>query len=85
MRSATGTAAHRRWAARARSTATATSAAVAVGRVASGAPVIGVCVVSGSPEATTRAVRARTRAGSTAYVARGSVSGSAMTSGITRG
>ena len=76
-----------RWAPRALSTATPTSWAVDSGSTARGAPVIGVRVTASppSPAATTRAVSARTRAGSTAYVARGSVSGSATTSAITEG
>ena len=83
----TGVAAQARCARRAASTATVTSRALDSGRTPSGAPVIGVVVRSSppSPDATTRAVRVRTRDGATAYVAAGSVSGSAMTSAITEG
>ena len=67
-RSPSGTDSHRRWAARARATASVTSAGVETGSTASGAPVSGVSVVTvpPSPEATTRAVSRRTRLGSSA-------------------
>ncbi len=72
-----------RWAARAASIAAATSSRVDNGRDASGAPVIGVWLTwcSARGAATTRRASRRTSAGSTAYVAVGSVSGSAMRSG----
>ena len=78
-----GVRAHARWAERAALTAEATSSLVDRGREARGAPPIGEWVsrCSARGEHTTRAVSLRTTAGSTAYVAVGSVSGSASMSG----